>query len=290
MSGANFKQAAADPKGLEQALIGPSYPYGQFIKMPSQLGMSGNGGMNTLGNNIKGIMAYVDILVSGGGEASATGQPLGNRYFVPIQGIKCTPSGKIPCKDAAGNTIPCPDVEGGLAPRSIYVDNIPTGNIPFLSDATGTDFSQFRGLVPGILQSAESLDPLALFGGFLQGANPPCSYVNMKVTNNDNVTTRQGGWVLDSEISGMDPCSFPSGGNPLTGTPCREAFRGGRGNPLGRSSGLGPGGEQQLIGPGGVERVKTRVDTSSDLPTPEELVAAGATALLGYAALRILNL
>lgn len=291
MSGANFQQAAVDPKGLEQALTGPSYPYGQFIKMPSQMGMSGNGGMSTLGNNIKGIMAYVDILVSGGGEASATGQPLGNRYFVPIQGIQCTPSGKIPCKDAAGNTIQCPDVEGGLAPRSIYVDNIPTGNIPFLSDATETDFSQFRGLVPGILQSAESLDPLALFGGFLQGANPPCSYINMKVTNNDNVTTRQGGWVLDSEISGMDPCSFPSGGNPLTGTPCREAFQGGRGNSLGgRSPWLGPWGEQQLIGPGGVERVHTRVNTSPDLPTSEELVAAGATALLGYAALRILNL
>ena len=63
MSGANFKQAAADPKGLEQALLGPSYSYSQFVKLPSQMGMSGNGGMNTLASDIEGIMAYVDILV-----------------------------------------------------------------------------------------------------------------------------------------------------------------------------------------------------------------------------------
>jgi hypothetical protein len=292
MSGNNFHKAASDPKGLEQALIGPSYPYSQFIKMPKQMGMSGDGGMDHLGNDIEGIMSYVDILVSGGGAASVTGKPLGNKYFVPIQGIQCTPSGKVPCKDAAGATIPCPGVEDGLAPRSIYIDNVPSGNIPFLSDATGSDFSEFRGLVPGILQSAEGLDPLALFGGFLQGAHPPCSYVNMEVIDNSNVTTRQGGWVLDSELTGMDPCSFPGGsGNPLTGASCREAFQGGRGDRL------GPGGEQHHphpqqhrhphpLGPGGTRRPRR---TLSMAPTAEELVAGGVTLALAYAALRTLG-
>jgi len=277
MSGANFKQAAADPKGLEQALLGPSYPYAKFVKLPQQMGMSGNGGMDTLAADIEGIMSYVDLLVAGGGQASATGQPLGNRYFVPISGIECTPSGKIPCKDAAGNKIACPDVTDGLAPRSLYIDNVPTGNIPFVSAATGTDFSQFRGLVPGIMQSAEGLNPLALFGGFLQGAHPPCSYINMEVIGNDNVSRRQGGWVLDSEISGMDPCTFGSGGNPLSGTPCQEAFQGGRGP------------RRRTLGPGGVQRKNARVARTSDLPTAEELIAGGLTAVLAYALLRVLD-
>jgi hypothetical protein len=282
MSGGNFKQAATDPKSLEQALLGPSYSYSQFIKLPSQMGMSGNGGMSTLASDIEGIMSYVDILISGGGQASSTGKPLGNKYFVPIQGIQCTPSGKVPCKDAAGNTIPCPDIKDGLAPRSIYVDNVPTGNIPFLSGATGTDFSQFRGLVPGILQSAEGLNPFALLGGFLQGATPPCSYINMEVISNDNVSKREGGWVLDSEISGMDPCTFSGGGNPLTGTPCREAFQGGRGNTI------GPGGEQHLIGPGGQRRLTKR--KIALVPTANELLAGAGTGVLAYAMMRVLNL
>jgi hypothetical protein len=278
MSGANFQQAASDPKGLEQALLGPSYPYAKFVKLPNQMGMSGDGGMSTLTNDIEGIMSYVDILVQGGGNASATGKPLGNKYFVPIQGIQCTPSNKIPCKDAAGNKIACPDIKDGLAPRSIYVDNVPTGNIPFVSAATGTDFSQLRGLVPGIMQSAEALNPLALFGGFLQGAHPPCSYINMEVIGNDNVSRRQGGWVLDSEISGMDACTFGSGGNPLTGTPCVEAFQGGRGN------------HPHRLGPGGVHRQHMRLDSAALLPTPEELLIGSATGVLAYAVLRVLNL
>lgn len=278
MSGANFQQAAADPKGLEQALLGPSYNYAKYVKLPQQMGMSGNGGMSTLANDIEGIMSYVEILVEGGGNASATGKPLGDRYFVPIQGIHCTPSGKIPCKDAAGNKIPCPDIEDGLAPRSIYVNNVPLGNIPFISSASGADFSQLRGLVPGILQSAEGLNPLALLGGFLQGAHPPCSYINMEVINEDNVSRRQGGWVLDSEISAMDPCTFGSGGNPLTGAPCVEAFQGGR-HPQ----------HAHRLGPGGVQR-KTMHIADPGLPTAEELLAGGLTAALAYGVLRLLDL
>ena len=31
----------------------------------------------------------------------------------------------------------------------IYVNNVPNGSIPFLSSAMGSNFSTFRGLVPG---------------------------------------------------------------------------------------------------------------------------------------------
>ena len=282
MSGSNFKQAAEDPKGLEQALLGNPYPYAKFVKSPSQLGMSGNGGMDVLANDIEGILSYVQILIEGTGNASATGQPLGNKYFVPIQGLKCKPSGKVKCMDASGKELnPCPGVgSDGLAPRSIYIDNVPTGNIPFVSSATGVDFSQFRGLVPGIMQSAEALNPLAMLGGFLQGANPACSYVNMQVIGNDNVRRQEGAWVADSELASMDPCQFssPYSGTPITGAPCSEAFVGGRRGP-------------HQLGPGGVLRKRLRVAKGSQsmLPTPEEWLVAGATALLAIGVLKMVK-
>ncbi len=281
MSDSHFQQAATDPKGLEQALLGNPYPYAKFVKNPSQMGMSGNGGMDVLANDIEGIMSYVQILIEGTGNASATGQPLGNKYFVPIQGLTCKPSGKVKCMDINGNVLnPCPGLDkDGNAPRSIYINNVPTGNIPFVSSATGVDFTQFRGLVPGIMQSAEALNPLALLGGFMQGANPPCSYVTMETIGDDNVKRNQGAWVADAELSGMDPCEFgkPYNGNPLTGEPCTETLVGGRGEP-------------HQLGPGGVQRKRVSVNRAATLlPTPEEWIAGGVTALLAIGVLRMME-
>lgn len=281
MSGSHFQQAATDPKGLEEALLGKPYPYAKFVNSPAQMGMSGNGGMDVLAKDIEGIMSYVQLLIEGTGNASATGQPLGNKYFVPIQGLTCKPSGKVKCVDTAGNPLnPCPGLDAdGNAPRSIYVNNVPTGNIPFVSSATGVDFTEFRGLVPGIMQSAEALNPLALLGGFLQGATPPCSYVNMETIGDNNQSTIEGAWVADAELSGMDGCEFgkPYSGNPLTGASCTETLVGGRGEP-------------HQLGPGGVQRKKMRVNRlAAGAPTPEEWIAGGVTALLAIGVLSMME-
>ena len=42
---------------------------------------------------------------------------------------------------------------GNQVTRSLYFNGIPTGQIPFVSNVMGTNFSEFLGIVPGALQN-----------------------------------------------------------------------------------------------------------------------------------------
>jgi hypothetical protein len=143
--------------------------------------------------------------VSGGGDASKADGPLGNKYFLKTSGQ---------CKDEA---------TGSLVDRYIYVNNVPSGHIPGLSTVMQMDFSSLEGIVPGIVEDLGKLDPLPLFSAFMQGSNPPCQEVTMEVGNAGNLTS-QSQHLANSDLSGMDPCSFPNKTNPVTNASCVEAF------------------------------------------------------------------
>lgn len=64
------------------------YPYHKHINTPSKLKMSEDGTLSALSNNISGLISYVELLIAGSGKASATGKPLGDRYFINT-GSKC---------------------------------------------------------------------------------------------------------------------------------------------------------------------------------------------------------
>jgi len=64
--------------------------------------------------------------------------------------------------------------------RNVYVNNVPTGKIKFISDGLGVDMSMFKGMLPGILEDVEDLNPLPLFGAFMQGSSPPCTRITME--------------------------------------------------------------------------------------------------------------
>ena len=70
-----FQEVLTNAKAAEEKYIGPNYPYHKYIRTPSEIGMSSKGSLSTLGNNIDGLIAYVELLVSGDGKASATGKP-----------------------------------------------------------------------------------------------------------------------------------------------------------------------------------------------------------------------
>lgn len=76
-----FQQVLSDAQGVQNKLLGPTYPYYQNIKNPNQLGMSNNGTLSALANDISGLIDYVTVLVEGDSQASSTGQPLGNKFF-----------------------------------------------------------------------------------------------------------------------------------------------------------------------------------------------------------------
>jgi hypothetical protein len=202
-----FQEVLSDAQGMEQKLLGPSYPYYKNINNPQQLGMSDNGTISQLGTNINGMIQYVGLLVSGSSSASATGQPLGNKFFLQT-GAKC--------KDVAS---------GNQTDRYIYVNNVPTGNIPFISSGLGTDFSDFKGLIPGAMGNLNVLNPFAIMQSFLSGSTPDCQELTMQTIDINNNKSSETHYVTLVDIQNMDPCTFQNGKNPVNGKSCNETFQ-----------------------------------------------------------------
>ena len=205
-----FSDLMSGPENLEQSLLGPDYNYVKKIKNPSQLGMSSDGSLGALENDIGGLINYVRVLVDGRGSGTTVGGPLGNKFFLQTGGT---------CK--AKDT-------GESVTRYLYVNNVPTGNIPFISQAAGMDFTEFEGLVPGILEDLEVFDPFRIFSAFQAGDEPECQKIKMKVTpsKNSNQKDVQTEYVADYDIRYLDSCLFEFNNkqNPVTKGTCAEGF------------------------------------------------------------------
>lgn len=210
MSSTFFTQAANNPSGLSDNFLGESYQYYKYINSPSDMGMTAAGdsgaALKNLEKDVEGLMAYVELLVTGQGKASTTGGPLGDKYFLQT-GASCTDV-------SSGNSVT----------RSLYINNIPDGSIPFISSGMGVDFSSFEGLIPGTMGNLESLNPIAIFSAFMSGTDPSCQALTMETRDSSNVTGIDTQYIAQSDIKGFNACWFQSGKNPLTGAECVEAF------------------------------------------------------------------
>jgi hypothetical protein len=187
------------------------YPYYKYIKNPEALGMSDKGTLAQMGKDIKGLISYTQLLVTGKGDASVTGQPLGNRYF----------------QNTGGK---CKDTNGKDQSRYIYIDNVPDGSIPIVSSGMGIKFNEFRGLIPGVIASAGAIDPLSIMAAFTQGNTPQCQQITLETINNENVRGSGTHYVAKSDISPINPCLFPvdsitkKRANPITKATCKSGF------------------------------------------------------------------
>jgi hypothetical protein len=206
-----------DMKGMEQNLLGPDYLYWKRILKPSDMGMSADGNFGALTNDVNGLINYVEVLVTGNA-GSTTGGPLGDKFFLKTGGQ---------CTDVAS---------GKKVDRYIYIDNVPNGNIPFISSGLGgTDFTEFEGLIPGLLGDLGKLNPLNLFKSFMMGDNPDCMSVTLQTivpvadadlndTGKDNVGNETQ-YVAVADVKNMDPCIFPDKKNPADPSlTCTETF------------------------------------------------------------------
>ena len=197
-----FDKMSKGVGNLEKKFLGPTYNYAKQIKTPKEIGMSSRGDIPTLANDIAGLVAFTEVLVSGKSKAQRVSQPLGNRFYLKTGG-QCT----------------APD--GNKVDRYVYIRNKPTGSIPFISDMTGSSFPEFRGLIPSAIENVGAINPVAVFGGFMQGANPKCRKLNLPSDNGvRNV------YVADDDIANLDPCVF-GGRNPVskeTRNNCAQGF------------------------------------------------------------------
>jgi hypothetical protein len=212
-----FSDVMTDMKGMEQNLLGPDYLYWKRILKPSDMGMSADGNFGALTNDVNGLINYIEVLVSGNA-GSTTGGSLGDKFFLKTGGQ---------CTDVAS---------GNKVDRYMYIDNVPNGNIPFISSGLGgTDFTEFEGLIPGLLGDLGKLNPLNLFKSFMMGDNPDCMSVTLQTivpvadanfndTGKDNVGTETQ-FVAVADVKNMDPCIFPNKINPADPSlTCTETF------------------------------------------------------------------
>lgn len=202
-----FEDVLNDAKGVEKKLLGPTYPYYKNIKTPREIGMSDKGTLQALGSDVNGLINYVKVLVEGKGKASTTGKPLGNKFFLKT-GAKCLDK----------NTKQEVD-------RYIYVNNVPDGNIPIISQGLGVNFSEFRGLIPGAISNLNVLNPYAIMQSFLSGSTPPCQKLTMQTIDNKNNKSSETHYVTLVDIQNMNPCIFQNNKNPITKETCRQAFQ-----------------------------------------------------------------
>lgn len=203
-----FQKVATDIDSLEQEFLGPDYKYYENINNPTELGMTTEGSMGAMIDDTAGLINYVEVLVAGTGAASKTKKPLGDKFFLKTGGQ---------CTERGGKTVT----------RSLYINNVPDGKIPGLSAlAGGMSFKIFEGLLPGVIEDIGHLNPLPLFGAFMQGANPTCTQITMPTIDVNNVHDISSGYVADSEIQSMNPKWFTAGHAkpPPPPTPTKEGF------------------------------------------------------------------
>lgn len=212
-----FDKVLTDVKNIETELLGPDYKYVDFIKSPDELGMSSDGDMGALKHDIHGLIAYVEVLSTGHSDASKVrdekdnGMPLGDKFFLQT-GAKC--------KDVATNQ---------EVVRSLYINNVPDGSIPFLSSSPGmdVDFSIAKGLVPGIITNLSNLNPLQIFQAFRSGSMPDCQLITMDTIDENNNKDVKSFYVTNVDVQNMNACWFTHNGNknPVTNKGCKERFQ-----------------------------------------------------------------
>jgi hypothetical protein len=201
-----FQEIATNAKAAQEKYIGPDYPYYKYIRTPSEMGMSSKGTLAALGKDIDGLKSYVELLVAGSGNASATGKPLGNKFFLRTGGK---------CKDKK---------TGEDQERYVYINNVPQGNIPFVSSGLGVNFSEFKGLIPGTISNLNAFNPMEIFQSFIAGSKPDCQELTMETIDIYNNRSTETHYVSLIDINNLDPCTFPNKTNPVSGSKCREAF------------------------------------------------------------------
>ena len=199
-----FKDVLGDLDNVEQTLLGPDYKYFKQIKTPAEMGVTSDGGLGHLSDDISGLIAYVELLVSGKSDASVTGKPLGNKFFLKTAG-KC----KVVSNDSTNGTV---------VDRYAYVNNVPDGNIPFISAGLGgVQFSNFEGLIPGAMSDAAALNPFALFQAFQMGSTPDCQSITLETIDSNNNVSSATNYVATVDITNMPASWFPNKTNPITG-------------------------------------------------------------------------
>jgi hypothetical protein len=176
----------------------PNYPYYKYIKSPPEMGMNGSGSDIQIASNFNSLGDYGQLLITGGGKASATGQPLGNKFFSNTKGY-CCPTSSF----NLNQNINCPTSE--QVERYIYTDNV-----AYNLDGAG------QGLIDGVVEDIIALNPLSLINALTEPAVPPCAKVSLYTIDTNNNRGVSENFVALNDIANIPNYNFQSNINPVT--------------------------------------------------------------------------
>jgi len=145
-----WDQVAGSPGAATESVMGPNYSYSDNIRGPASMGVGSRGTFGQIGTNTGAIFNYVKYMISG--------PALGNQYFVNTGG-SCTASDK------------------STQSRYNYINNVSSGAdvLPVsMKQDLGGIASNFDGLIPGMLQDVEGLNPVSLFSSLAADSTPSC--------------------------------------------------------------------------------------------------------------------
>jgi hypothetical protein len=195
-----------------ESFLGPSFNYVSHIRSPQDMQLAVSGNMWQFGNDVAAIGDYIALLIAGPSRA--------NKLTIAGEGINQRPLGNsFMMETGATCTDVKADISGSLVPRSIFVNNIPVGNIPLLSAAANDqDFTALRGLVPGVASNLEVLNPIAFAEGLMGGGAPDCLHVVLPTIDNCGNVVDASGYLTITDLQNMDPCAVTqAGGIPPPG-------------------------------------------------------------------------
>ena len=141
------------------SVMGPAYSYADHIQGPSSMGVGSDGTMSQLSRNTGAIINYVKYMISG--------PALGNQYFIATGGQ-------------------CIAADGSTQDRSNYINNIASGSdlLPAtMKQDLGGLTSDFNGLIPGMLEDIEGLNPVTLFSSLSANSIPDCKCYTCPTVN-----------------------------------------------------------------------------------------------------------
>ena len=183
-----------------------SYNYSKYINTPKQMGIKVGDSLDNVSDGVGAIFSYVKLLVEGKSNASKTGKPLGNKYFL----------------ETSENCIN--QYTNEKVTRSLYFDNVPTGTLGILKD-TGNEFSEFKGLVPGAIEDVMAIGKIDFFSAFTDVGVPKCLPVKLKTIDINNKQGSDTHYITISDIEAISPCNFITKTNPVTEAVCtRDGF------------------------------------------------------------------
>ena len=204
-----FQEILNNPQGVKNKMSANDFQYYNTIKQPSGLGMSSASNLDAFKADVNGLTEYVNLIFSGNSTASKTGKPLGSKYFIQTGG-KCMGIDSKKEED-----------------RYIYINNMPLGKTKISNDL---GMKGNKGLLPGAVDSLNSINPFSAMKVFLGGEKPPCQQITMETIDINNTNSSEMHYVATMDIADMNPCSFPDGVNPVTNNKCRQGFTNKRDN------------------------------------------------------------